>query len=252
MANIQVSVINASTVLTDDEVQAAVPAFQTQVRNDFAPVWGIDADLTFVPQGSSPAPGSWWLVIFDNSDMPGALGYHDVTNEGLPLGKVFAGTDLQLGFNWTITATHELLEMLADPEINLSVFVQSSARRGIIYAYEVCDACEADEFGYDVGGTFVSDFVYPAWFETSRPAGSTQFDQGNQLQGPLPKLLRGGYIGAFDVTSGTGWHQVKADVRVARSEFRPRVGSRRERRATPRDQWITSKVAFKGTARRRA
>jgi hypothetical protein len=46
MANIQVAVINTSTVLTDDQVQAAVPALQIQVHRDFAPVWGIDADLT--------------------------------------------------------------------------------------------------------------------------------------------------------------------------------------------------------------
>jgi len=44
MANIRIAVINASTVLTDDEVQAAVPALQTQVHRDFAPIWGIDAE----------------------------------------------------------------------------------------------------------------------------------------------------------------------------------------------------------------
>jgi hypothetical protein len=37
MANTKVSVINASTVLTDDEVKAALPALQTQVHNHFAP-----------------------------------------------------------------------------------------------------------------------------------------------------------------------------------------------------------------------
>ena len=51
MANVQIAVINASTVLNDAEVQAAVPALQTQVHRDFAPPWGIDADLMFVPKG---------------------------------------------------------------------------------------------------------------------------------------------------------------------------------------------------------
>jgi hypothetical protein len=130
MANIKVAVINASTVLKDGEVSAAVPALQAQVHSDFAPIWGIDADLTFVPGGSHPAPGSWWLTILDNSDVAGALGYHDVTNAGLPLGKVFAGTDKQYGLSWTVTASHELLEMLGDPEINLTVFVQPKATSG--------------------------------------------------------------------------------------------------------------------------
>src|SRR6266852_514158 len=134
MANIKVAVINQSQSLTDDQVSQAVPALQAQVSNDFAPAWGIDADVTFVP-GSQPAPGSWALVIFDNSDQPGALGYHDLTVEGLPLGKVFAGTDIQYGLQWTITASHELLEMLADADIDLTVFVQHDDQTGRIYPH---------------------------------------------------------------------------------------------------------------------
>jgi hypothetical protein len=239
MANIQVAVINSSTVLTDDQVSAVVPALQTQVHRDFAPAWGIDADLSFIPQGSSPSPGAWWLGIFDNSDQAGALGYHDVTSEGLPLGKVFAGSDLQAGYQWTVTVSHELLEMLADPEIDLTVFVQPDQTSGRLYAYEVCDACEDDQFGYQINGTLVSDFVYPAWFESFRQPGSTQFDYGNRIGEPFA-LLAGGYIGVFDVTAGTGWHQVTAEKGPYRYDMRARVGSRREKRRTPRNQWLKS------------
>src|SRR5438093_5436244 len=98
MANIKVSIINASTALKDDQVKAVVPALQTQVHRDFAAAWGVDADLIFIPKGSKPPSGSWWLTILDNSDQAGALGYHDVTKEGLPLGKVFAGSDIKLGY----------------------------------------------------------------------------------------------------------------------------------------------------------
>jgi hypothetical protein len=245
MADIKVAVINASTVLTDAQVEAAVPALQMQVHRDFAPAWGIDADLSFVRSGAKPAAGSWWLVILDNSDVAGALGYHDVTDEGLPLGKVFAASDRQYGLQWTVTASHELLEMLADPEINLTIFVQRDATSGDLYAYEVCDTCEADQYGYQISGVLVSDFVYPAWFESFRRPGSTQFDHGKHLNKPLPALLPGGYIGVFDVTTGTGWHQITADKRFARADMRSRVGSRRERRRTPRDRWMASKVDFR-------
>jgi hypothetical protein len=228
--------------VADADVQAAVPDLQTQVSRDFAPAWGIDATLTFVPTTGTPNPQTWWLVILDNSDVSGALGYHDVTSEGLPLGKVFAGTDKQYGLSWTVTASHELLEMLADPEINLTVFAQPTDDSGTLYSYEVCDTCEDDSLGYLINATLVSDFVYPAYFETSRTPGSTQFDQQKQLNAPVPTLLPGGYIGAFDVTSGTGWHQITAEFGRGRSlaASRPRVGSRRERRRTPRDQWIKS------------
>ncbi len=249
MANIAVAVINSSSILTDEQVQAVVPALQTQVHRDFAPAWGIDADLTFVPQGSNPLPTAWWLTVLDDSDQADALGYHETTTEGLPLAKVFAKTAQQDGVQWTVTMSHELLEMLADPEINLTVFMQPAATTGTLYAYEVCDACEADQYGYQIDGTLVSDFVFPAWFESSRPVGSTQFDFSAQLQAPLPQLLPGGYIGAFDVGSGNGWHQLTAarDERVrGMRSVHPSKGSRRDRRAIARNQsqWRRSTVRF--------
>lgn len=239
MAEIKVAVINASSVLTDAEAQAAVPALQTQVHRDFYPAWGIDADLTFVPHGQQPPPGSWWLAILDDSDQAGALGYHDVTNEGLPLGKVFAGTDKQYGYTWTVTASHELLEMLGDPEINLTVFVEPNARSGELYAYEVCDACEADQFGYQINGVPVSDFVYPAWFESFRKPGSTQFDQSKKITAPF-KLLAGGYIGIYDVRRGSGWHQLTAEEGPYGPKVHAPRGSRRERRTRTKDHWLKS------------
>src|SRR5271168_2898153 len=196
---IQISIINASTVLTDTEVRPVVNASQQQVTNDFRPAWGTDAELTFVPTGTTPPIGTWWLTILDDSDQAGALGYHDLTPEGLPIGKVFAGTDLKYGNSWSVTASHELLEMLADPNINLTVFVQNANTSGTLFAYEVCDACEDDSLGYKINNILVSDFVYPAWFESFREKGSTQFDRGNQIQSPL-ELLAGGYIGVFSVS----------------------------------------------------
>ena len=235
---IQISLINASTVVADDDVRPVVDALQKQVTNDFLPAWGVGAQLTFIPTGSAPPAGTWWLSILDDSDQAGALGYHDITPDGLPLGKVFAGTDLKYGMQWSVTASHELLEMLGDPNINLTVFVQNDQSTGILYAYEVCDACETDQFAYPIGNVLVSDFVFPAWFESFRAARSTQFDQTNQIQSPF-QLLTGGYIGVFDVNSGSGWQQLTAQ-KHANILSRGNVGSRRERRRTPREQWITS------------
>jgi hypothetical protein len=241
MANIKISFLNRSTVLTDDQVAAALPALQQQVHADFYPVWGTDADLSFVASDQTPAPGTWWLTVFDNSDTAGALGYHDLTSEGLPIGKVFAETDLQSGSSWTVTASHELLEMLGDPDINLTVFVQDQNKpAGLLYAYEVCDACEADELGYEIDGTLVSDFVYPAWFESFRAPRSTQFDKQGAVSEPF-ELLPGGYIGVFDVTAGNGWQQITKRGEPFTYNMRGRLGSRRERRTTLRTHWIASR-----------
>lgn len=240
-STVQISVINASTVVADVDIIPVVEALQQQVNGDFGAVWGVNAVLSMVPSGSQPAPGSWWLTILDDADQAGALGYHDLTSEGLPLSKIFAATDLKYGNSWSVTASHELLEMLVDPNINLTVLVQTDSQTaGTLYAYEVCDACEDDSFGYKIGNVLVSDFVYPSWFETFRAAGSTQFDQGKNINKPL-ELIKGGYIGTFVINSGTGWQQITADKRLSDTRNRGAVGTRRERRATPRSQWVNSR-----------
>lgn len=237
--SIQIAVINESTVLSDMDVAPVVAALQKQVSHDFCPVWGVDAELTIAATGAQPPTGSWWLVLLDDSDQANALGYHDLTTEGLPIGKVFAASDIKAGTLWSVTASHELLEMLGDPNVNLTVFVQNSNTAGVLYSYEVCDACEDDSYGYAIDSITVSDFVYPSWFESFRAEGSTQFDRMNKIQTPL-QLLTGGYIGMFNVNSGSGWQQKTEEKRPTSLRSRGAVGTRRERRTIARDLWVNS------------
>jgi hypothetical protein len=241
MANICIEIINESSVLSDGEIAAALPAFQTQASRDFAPAWGIDADIKFLSKGIMPTAGCWQLAILDDSDQAGALGYHEATTEGLPLGKVFAKSDLAEGYVWTVTVSHELLEMLVDPELNLTVFIQQSTASGNLIAYEICDACEADQFGYKIGDTLVSNFVFPAWFESFRKKGSTQFDFCKHIDQPF-QLLPGGYISVWDIHAGSGWQQVNSAATPATGSQRSTIGRRRARRVIPRDQWQHSHV----------
>jgi hypothetical protein len=246
MANIQIAIINISTVLSDEQIKAAMPGLGTQIHRDFAPAWGIDADLVFVEPNERIPAGAWWLIIADTSDEANALGYHDVTVDGLPLGKVFAKSDIDSGSSWTVTASHEILEMLGDPDINLTVFVQKAGGGARLYAYEVCDACEADQDGYLIGDTLVSDFVYPSWFETFRKPG-TQFDHQKLIEAPLD-LRPGGYIEFNDIIDGVGWQQIFKEMTTRETSERPRVGSRRERRKTNRNSWDTSATSIRGEA----
>jgi hypothetical protein len=113
---LQIAVINESTAISDTDVQAMAPAFSQQWNGDLAPIWGVEeATFTFVPQGQAPAAGAWWVVFLDDSDQAGALAYHDLTNEGRPLSKVFVKTLLADHANISVGATHEICEMAVDP-----------------------------------------------------------------------------------------------------------------------------------------
>lgn len=251
MAEIKIAIFNDSTALTDAQVAAIVPALQSQVSEHFAPVWGINADLLFVAKGQTPPAGYWWLTFFDDSDQAGALGYHDLTNEALPTGKVFAQTDLTNNLSWSVTASHELLEMLADPGINRTVFIQTGHATGTLYAYEVCDAVEDDQFGYEISGVLVSDFVLPAYFEPGIVGSAVdyKYDFGGHLIAPVPALLKGGYIGSFDVAGSQGWQQITAGsgISVHRGKLRSTLnGTRGHRRAHKGDSGPPSGPQFTG------
>jgi len=254
---IQIDLPNHSTVVSDFEAAKAVRALQRQVSGDFAPAWGIDALLHFIPNSGECHPGHWQLPILDDSDQAGALGYHDLSSEGLPIGKVFAKTSVINGTPWSRTASHEVLEMLADPTINLTVFIEQLA---LLVAYENCDGPEHDRFGYEIDGIPVSDFVFPSWFENFWSPGATQLDFRRHVDRPL-KILPGGYIGTYSIRDGNGWQQIlgeqlvdgvigsiNASSRVLASTVhfrgnrhaRAPIGSRRERRRTPVGQWLRS------------
>ena len=242
MAQINVSVFNQSKAVSDGDVSNAVAALKVQLARDFNPVWGLDAAVDFYPANQVPA-GTWQLGVFDDSDQAGALGYHDVTEDDLPIGKAFAGTDLQYKSSWTVTMSHELLEMLVDPGINLSASAPLD-RTLRFYAYEVCDACEDDQYGYmiNVNNTdiLVSDFVYPAWFEYYRQPNSTQFDFQKKITQPFD-LLSNGYISVLDLDAGVGWTNLDGNQAAAKITSRGQVGSRRERRRTNHNLWLRSR-----------
>ena len=236
-------VINESTVITNDQLAPIIAAAQKQVDQDFQPAWGIGVHIegivdTFVPN-------RWAIVIADTSDEANALGYHDLTPDDLPLGKVFAKTDQLYGALVSVTFTHELLEMLGDPYINLDA--QPLWNRAKRYAYEVCDAVEADDLAYDIDGVKVSDFVLPEWFI---PTSNGPWAHNTKLSAPL-ELAPGGYISVWE--PATGWTQKYAEevsgdavperdpaAKLPSSSSVPRVGSRRERRARGMALWRKS------------
>jgi hypothetical protein len=196
--NAALAVENKSTVLTDKQVRAAIPALQQQINYDFMPYWNSGARLVWVQKGSVPPAGSWVLSILDDADQAGALGYHDVTADNTPLLKLFAKTDIENGASWTVTASHEILEAIADPWVSAAWQTSNTE----FYAVEVGDPVEDDKLGYKIGGVLVSDFILPAWFVKGLKV--PKYDFAGHLNGPL-QIAAGGYASVF--TSGKGWKE---------------------------------------------
>ena len=157
---------------------------QEYVDAHVAPVWGTPAKLV---KTNDWKPGAWAIVFLDNADQPGALAYHDLTPDGLPVSKVFVKTTLDNGDLVSVSASHELVEMLVDPAINL---MTSGPNPKTIYAYESADPVE--ELNFKVKGIPMSDFVYPAYFETFRKKNSVKFDHMDRVSKPF-QILKGGY-----------------------------------------------------------
>lgn len=233
----KIAVVNRSTVWGDEDLLKAVRAIQIQVSRDFAPLWGVDAELGCWPRGSTPPPHLWQCLVLDDAVQAGNMGFHELTAAGQPLGHVFARTTLENGGKPSQTLSHEVLEMLADPEGNLTAIATKADGSIGFYAYEICDPVEDDRFGYEIDGVLVSDFLTPQWFEPSRPEG-TRFSFMWSVRQPLV-LGTGGYISYMDAKIPGEWQQINDLARKAGHKPESR---RHDKRNRGQHLWRCSKV----------
>lgn len=214
-----IACFNKATTPLGVDFDALIAAMQAYVDHDIVPVWGTPAKLV---KSTDFIKGAWAMVFLDDADQPGALAYHDLTPDGLPVSKVFVKTTLDNHDLVSVSASHELVEMLVDPAINL---MTTGPNPKIIYAYESADPVEA--LSYEVNGIPMSDFVYPAYFEVFRKRKSAQFDRLKKVTKPF-QILSGGYQIIF---KNSKWTQVfgssakqkafaREDRRLHRSEQR--------------------------------
>jgi hypothetical protein len=188
-----------------------VHAMQSYVDKCVAPVWGTPAQLHL---GTGFVKNEWAVVFLDDADQPGALAYHDLTPDGLPLSKVFVRTTLKNGDLVSVSTSHELVEMLVDPAINM---MTTGPDPKATYAYESADPVEA--LSFPVEGIPMSDFVLPAYFEIFHKANSVHFDYMDKLSRPF-QILSGGYQIVFKNGKWTQIYGSRAKARAFKKEDR--------------------------------
>jgi hypothetical protein len=91
-----------------------------------------------------------------------AAACHGVLANGRPVAIVDTN-QADTGVPWTVSASHELFEMLVDPLERTTT--QATDGSGAVWLDEVADPVE--DYSHRVRGVRLSDFVYPAWFENA-------------------------------------------------------------------------------------
>jgi hypothetical protein len=181
------------------DIARVTAALQRQVTRDLAPIWEVSATVDSFPRLEDVPVGYWPMMIIP--DVQGAAGIH-LDKDGQPYALI------EMSDSWSLTASHETLEMLADPFGNRLV-PGRSIKRGqgrVEYLVEVCDPSEAAEFGYTVNDILVSDFYTPRFFDPVRSV-ATRYSFTGAVERPR-QVLRGGYLSWHDPSSDHWWQQI--------------------------------------------
>jgi hypothetical protein len=235
----RVSIANISAKVSTSEFRITVHAIARQVHEDFAPLWGMDAEVRDIAlkRNTKPNPevnlSDVILYVGELDDDPqkvaDAVGYHDLNNKGIPYGFVFTDVAAKIGEAWSTTLSHEVLELIADPDVNLLVIGPHPQHpQGIaLRTYEVCDPVQADS--YQIDGIEVSNFVTPLYFAQLPNPAKTRTDYLNNKLARFG-VAKGGYYSYFDLTTRK-WENVYGQGAEARDRIKEVLGvARRMRR----------------------
>lgn len=199
------------------------------------------AKLELIAKGAEVPADTWHVELLDTSDQPGALGYHEDeafdskvngeqpserfteptkaprkasthSSRGLradapevPLAKVFVKTSKEDGADPAEVTSHEVLEMLVDPQVVKEVRTVVNHEKAQIVIVEVGDPVQG--CGYQRGKRTVADFALPAWFGMEQKENPTQYSFRGSVSEPF-ELAPGGYISVAPEGDPEAWEQV--------------------------------------------
>lgn len=224
-----ISIINRSLTIPDPALQRVIRAINRQIREDFEPYWSFGATLRLEGKvGKRPNKeslldlrGDAIIYLWDKPNVEEALGYHDTNARGIPYGFVFTELSKKLDEQWSVTLSHEALELLADAQVNLLIQGPHPEKPTleVFHWFEMCDAVQSQT--YQIDGVEVSNFVLPLYFTKEEQEGGR-----NDFLGMLTKrnglasfgVAPGGYIGFFNPRTRT--HEQWAPPKDAKARTR--------------------------------
>ena len=202
-------------------VAEAVLAVQRQITEHFAPIWGCGASLSLRKSPGlktgcfaddlrdidgiiyiSPKSKTFAEAALKGRKIDHASAFHYAEHAGIPCGFVFPEIAAQNKVTWSVLLSHEVLELIIDPDVNLLVGgVLPGTKHTILVAYEVCDPVQCTT--YEIDGVKVGNFVTPQYFKIN-PRRRGRFDDTNYLNEPLSPfgVAQGGCYWYFDPSNG--------------------------------------------------
>jgi len=196
MSVIQVGLVDKTGKLDTQLLQETAAAISIQVTRDLSPIWNVQATVQYL-QSPTNIPVGVWPVFLVAKLPPDEGGFH-LDKKNQPYAEVIGTPD---SADWTIDASHEIVEMLVDPAgnrlqasraIKISGKGVQDSTGEFEYLVEACDPCEANDYAYSINGIAVSDFITPHFYDPVAASG-TNYSFGGNIKAPR-QLLPGGYI----------------------------------------------------------
>jgi hypothetical protein len=172
----QLALVSESKLVGIGDVMRVAAALQKQASRDLAPIWGISATVDAFEKLEDVPIGYWPMIVKDDIGFSGAAGIH-LDKDRQPFALITSSSDLDL---WSLTASHESLEMLVDPF--------------------------GAEYAYTCNGILVSDFYTPNFFDPVASP-SVRYSFTGAIKEPRD-VLHGGYLSWVDSTTGHWWQEI--------------------------------------------
>lgn len=180
------------------EIKEVAATVQRQISRDVAPMWQVDATIDPFLAHEHVPPGYWPIIVRD--DFPGmnVIGIH-LDRKGQPFALVQANP------TWSLTVSHEAIEMISDPWGNRLVPGGSpKPGQGIVeMLVELCDPPGGVAHAYTINGYLVSDFVTPSYYDPVAVAGG-RYSFTGAVERPR-SIAPGGYLAWREPTTDEWW-----------------------------------------------
>lgn len=195
-----VRLLDETAAINPRRLADVAAALQIQLDRDLRPAWGTFATILV---GTRDTVGqAWRLSILNPTRLPPAVQGVHLNDADRPFALI------AMSEHWTVTASHELLEMLVNPFGEKFVTAPSvepaTNGRPVQYLHEVCDPCQT--LSYSIGGVEVSNFVHPDFYRLGETG---PVDQMGVLAGPLD-VAPGGALCWLDPVDNQ-WRQKRPD-----------------------------------------